>query len=377
MNTETEMWAPAEVFPPGEFLSDALENLGWTQTEFAKLIRRPTQLINEIIAGKRSITATTAKEIAEALGTSPEYWLNLESAYQLSKAPEASPEISREALLRKRFPVREMRKRGWIPETDSLDEVERHLLGFFGIPDIGAPLEFAHAARRNYEQSLTELQWSWIYRVKQLATALQAPRYSEGRLREALPDMERLMIDPQEIRHLPRLLNEAGVRFVIVEPIPGSKIHGVCFWLDEHAPVIGLTLKGDYIDRVWFNVRHEIEHVLRGDGKDGAPIVDDFEEDSDNAGDAAEIAANAAAAEFCVPQKLMRSFIIRHAPMFSTKSFIGFSRIVKRHPGIVAGQLQHSIQRPELFRKYQTRVRAILIQTALTDGYGQSAPASL
>src|ERR1700676_590007 len=76
---------PAEVFPPGEFLADELEARGWTHMEFAEIIRRPTKLVNEIIAGKKSITPETARELAAALGTTPQYWLTLEYAYQLSK----------------------------------------------------------------------------------------------------------------------------------------------------------------------------------------------------------------------------------------------------------------------------------------------------
>ena len=53
---------PAEVFPPGEFLADELEARSWTQVEFAELIRRPTKLVNEIIAGKKVITPETARE---------------------------------------------------------------------------------------------------------------------------------------------------------------------------------------------------------------------------------------------------------------------------------------------------------------------------
>ena len=52
---------PAEVFPPGEFLRGELEARGWTQTEFAEIISRPTRLVNEIIAGKRGITPDTAR----------------------------------------------------------------------------------------------------------------------------------------------------------------------------------------------------------------------------------------------------------------------------------------------------------------------------
>ncbi len=71
---------PAEVFPPGEFIRDELEARGWTQEEFADILGRPLQTVNQIINGKKEITAETARAIAEAFGTSAELWLNLQSA---------------------------------------------------------------------------------------------------------------------------------------------------------------------------------------------------------------------------------------------------------------------------------------------------------
>lgn len=367
----------AEVFPPGEFLSDELEARGWTQTEFAEIIGRPTRVVNEIIAAKRGITPETARDFAAALGTSAQLWMNLETAYQLSKVPPREERVTREAKLRERFPVREMIKRGWIKATKSADELEGAILSYFNLPSIDAPITFPHAARRNYENALGEIQYAWLFRVRQLATALRVPKYSADNLREAIPEIERLMTEPEEIRHVPRIFAEAGVRLVIVEPIPGSKIQGVCFWLDSNtSPVIGLSLKGDFIDKFWFNLWHEITHVLRGDGKDGSMIIDDFDEVSALEDDC-ERAANAAAADHCVPARQMKDFILRHTPMFSEKSMVGFARLMKRHPGIVAGQIQRATDRYDLFKKHQPRVRQIIIQSAVTDGYGRNGPSDL
>src|SRR3546814_3007260 len=55
----------AEIFPPGEFLKDELEARGWSQTELAEIIGRPTRLINEIIAGKRTITPRSEEHTSE------------------------------------------------------------------------------------------------------------------------------------------------------------------------------------------------------------------------------------------------------------------------------------------------------------------------
>ena len=366
---------PAEVFPPGEFLADELRERGWTQSEFAEIVRRPIKTVNEIIAGKKSITPETAREFAAALGTTPQYWLNLESAYQLWKsAPSAEEEIiARAAKLRERFPVREMIKRGWIASSENFEIVEGQVFKLYGIKGIDQEPQIAYAARRNANEEYAAFQEAWLFRVKQIAESIPAPKYSEKGLREALHSMELLLTEPEEIRHVPGILLKYGVRLIVVEPIPGSRFDGVCFWINKGvSPVIGLTLKGDFIDRFWFNLRHEIEHALRGDGRERV-IIDDFDDDR-HSDDPSEVAADSAAAEFCVPQDMLKDFILRHEPIYSTQNFIGFSRLVKRHPGIVAGQLQHKIERPELFKKYQSRVRKIITATALTDGYGKELP---
>lgn len=364
---------PVEVFPPGEFLDDELAARGWTQTEFAEIIGRPTRVVNEVIAGRRRITPETARDIAAALGTSAELWMNLESAYQLSKVPprdERDERVAREAALRERFPVREMIKRGWIDSGKHIDELEEAVLGHFQLSNIDDEIQFPHALRRNRGKDLSALQYAWLFRVRQLANALRVPDYSVQKLREALPQLESLMTEPEEIRHIPRILAEAGVRLVVVEPIPGSNIQGVCFWLgDATSPVIGLSLKGDQIDKFWFNLWHEIEHVLSGDGKDG--VIIDFDEATPE--DQCERVANEAAAERCVPEEALIDFISRHNPIFAEKNMIGFSRMVRRHPGIVAGQIQVRTGRWDLFRKHQVRVRQFIVQAALTDGYGRTA----
>ena len=366
---------PAEVFPPGEFIRDELEARGWTQTEFAEIIGRPKRTVNELITGKRGITPETARELAAALGPSAQFWMNLDAAYQLSKVAPVTDRIAREAALRERFPIREMTKRGWIRSSGSYEEVERCVLEYFELQSIGDQVHFPHAARRDYEDDLTGMQWAWLFRVRQLAIALKVTNYSEHKLRAATPDLERLMCDPEEIRHVPRVLSECGVRLVIVEPIPGSKIQGVCFWADRNSPVIGLSLKGDQIDRFWFDLWHEIEHVLRGDGKD-APVLDDFDDPPADETES-EKAANEAAANHCVPTNEMKNFILRHSPLFSERNLIGFSRLMKRHPGIIAGQIQKRTGRWDLFKGYQAKIRHILTQVALTDGYGRSVAADL
>ena len=72
---------------PGEVLQEEfLVPLGLTQVELAKRLEIPMQRVNEIVRGKRGITAETAWLLSQFFGTSPEFWTNLQTAYDLAKA---------------------------------------------------------------------------------------------------------------------------------------------------------------------------------------------------------------------------------------------------------------------------------------------------
>lgn len=72
---------------PGEvLLIEFLNALGMTQVEFSAHLGIPIQRVNEIIKGKRGVTPETAWLFSQALGTSPEFWLNLQSAHDLAKS---------------------------------------------------------------------------------------------------------------------------------------------------------------------------------------------------------------------------------------------------------------------------------------------------
>lgn len=69
---------------PGEILlEEFLVPMNVSQVAFAAHIGVPTQRVNEIVRGKRGVTPETAWLLAEALGTSPEFWLNLQTNYDL------------------------------------------------------------------------------------------------------------------------------------------------------------------------------------------------------------------------------------------------------------------------------------------------------
>jgi addiction module HigA family antidote len=72
---------------PGEILKeDFLEPMGWSQAKLAELAKVPAMRISKIIRGRRGISADTALGLAEALNTTPEFWLNLQQRFDLETA---------------------------------------------------------------------------------------------------------------------------------------------------------------------------------------------------------------------------------------------------------------------------------------------------
>ncbi len=86
MVTKTDAYPDVAIYP-GEFLAEEIEARGISQKELAKRMQRPLNAINEIVNGKKAITAETALQLEEVMPDIPaRFWLNLEIDYQLTRA---------------------------------------------------------------------------------------------------------------------------------------------------------------------------------------------------------------------------------------------------------------------------------------------------
>src|SRR6266478_1052444 len=72
--------------PPGEHLSEELKELGMSAAELARQLDVPTNRVTEILNGRRAITGDTALRLAHFFGTTAEFWLNLQSLFELRVA---------------------------------------------------------------------------------------------------------------------------------------------------------------------------------------------------------------------------------------------------------------------------------------------------
>lgn len=370
---------PTRYRTPGQLITELLEARGWTQRLLAIILGVDESGLNKIIAGKRALDAPLALSIASVLGIPAERLLDLQKSYDLATAritERPDPKRATRAILFGDLPVSEMIKRRWLAADDVRDTeaVERELIKFFGVGSLDEIEILPHAAKKtNVSTAATPAQLAWLYRVRQLADEMLVARYSTSGLKAAVQELSKLRVSPDAARKVPRILTQSGVRFVIVEALASTKIDGVCLWLDDKSPVIGMSTRFDRIDNFWFVLRHELEHVLQGHGRTVAILDTELERDRSEVAEEEQM-ADTAAAEFCVPQAALQRFIARKAPYFAERDILGFAATLGIHPGLVAGQLQRKIGRYDLFRNHLVKIRAIVAPGALVDGWGDVAP---
>lgn len=363
---------------PGQLIAALLEDRGWTKRVLATVLEVEETGVSKIIAAKKSVTPEMAILLEEVFGVSAQRFLALQRDFDLAKARiviRPNPARAKRAQLFADLPIAEMAKRGWLNVEDVRDvsAVEHAVTKFFGTQNLDEIDVLPHAAKKtDMGCNVTPAQLTWLYRVKQIASNMLAPAYSETKTRANISKLKMLLSAPEEARHVPKVLLECGIRLVIVEGLKGSKIDGVCFWLDRNSPVIGMSMRFDRMDNFWFVLRHELEHVLNRHGE-SVPMFD-IDMGAEEAIAEEEKISNAAAAEFCVPQAKIDSFIARKAPLFPERDFLGLVKILGVHPSLVAGQLQFKTKRWDLFRGHIAAIRHCVLPSAVVDGWGDVAP---
>lgn len=359
-----------EPFPPGEYIQDAMDERGWTQEDLADVMGVTRQHINRLLGGVTGVTPETAIALGKAFNTSAELWMNLQTSYELSLAKAEDREIEQRSWLYSRFPVREMQKRNWISKTKDAASIEADLCKFFNIADIKDTPQVPVAARKGTTYSGDSLAHvAWYFKVRSLSEHVSASAYQESNIDSIALDLRRLAGYSQELRRVPRLLADAGIKLVLVEHLSKTRLDGVATWVDGQ-PVIGLSLRYDRLDNFWFNLMHEIMHIKH---KHETTVDIDVTSATNDEIELPEMeqVANREAAEILIPNASLESFALRYGPHFSHRNVSQFAGSQGVHPGIVVGQLQHRKLLPpsHLNKLKAAKCREYIIGQGITSGW--------
>ena len=352
MGTGTNTYQPDYAVPPGYLLEEYLEARGFSQAEFARRCGRSPKLISEILASKAPIEPRTAIEFERVLGLDASIWLGMESDYRLYVAREAEASAqAAESAWAKAFPVKELAKRGHIPEVASRADAVASLLSFFNVASVGAWNSRHLTEKAAYRHSPSfdsrpEALATWLRLGELEAEKQDCAEYSPKLFRQALLKIRLSTVQGPGAVLLaaPRLCNGAGVALALVEPLPGTALSGAAWWPSPQRPVIELSLRHRTDDHLWFSFFHEAAHILLHpkrqifvEGNSGRSA--DRRPDTRGPHQGKEEEANEWAADFLVPLRAWRHFVAGFRG--SRAEVCQFAESQAIAPGIVVGRLQH------------------------------------
>lgn len=333
---------PARVVTPGRILKRELEARGWTQKDLADIMGRPVQTINEIVGGSKQITPQTALQLSQAFGTSPQYWINLETNYQLHLATKSNlkQDIARKSRLYDFAPIAELIKKQWIKSKNSIDELEQEVCNFFNISSLDeTPHQSVNFRCAEHREPIKISRRAWVQRVENLANKQIVADFDRKKLEDIIPKILTCAEQIESIVQIPQLLANAGIHFVIVPHLKRTYLDGAAFYLNDK-PVIALTLRYDRIDSFWFTLGHELAHIVlehEGAYLDNLDDLEDSEEEKE---------ANQKAADWLIEPSALHHFVSTTEKHFSRKNIELFAKTQNRHPGIVLGRLHYEKRVP-------------------------------
>lgn len=335
---------PAQVFPPGYFIKDQLEQRQWSQNELAEVLSITPRHLSQVMNGESPLNYDLAIQLGQVFDTSPQLWSNLYLSYALwnEHAEEEVSETEVKAGIYERMPIRDMVKKGWLKEPKNLRDLEQQVAKFWGKDD--ADLSFidtdyspclnrSTASKAN--QYNTSYALTWYRKASLCAEKYEVPTYNKKKLESLSDNLYSYTAKTDSIKTFLSKLNECGVKFLVLPHLEKTYLDGAAFKQDSN-PVVVYTARYKRIDSFWFTLAHEIAHVLLHLDKQRPIILDNLDEGSANE---MEQEANDLAGKKLRHPEIAKHF--RNAGLAHPKRIEACAQVFGIHPSIVAGKLAH------------------------------------
>lgn len=322
---------PLENPTPIEAIKFRMEQEGLTQRHLIPYIGSLPK-VSEVLSGKRKLSLNMVRKLSRRLGISADILI-------------ATPvdDIHENNIDWSKFPLSEMRKRGFFKTEESLPELkeyaEERVKGFLNSISGGMDLRpimlkiAAHYRGNDKEVNKFSL-WAWQARILQLAeqSPINTP-YKKGTVDEKfMKDLSQLSWSDNGPIIAKEFLNKFGIHLIIEPHFKETYLDGAVCIDSNGNPIVALTLRHDRLDNFWFSLMHELAHIaLHLDGNiewflDDLDVFnqDPQEEEADN----------------CARSSLISKQQWDSESLNSVSDILDFSNELKIHPSIVIGRLR-------------------------------------
>ena len=321
-------------FHPGYYIKEIVEDSGLTQEDFAKRLDTTPKNLSLLIRGEQSLSIDIAMKLSRMIGTSVSYWLNLQNAYDALIAEfKSKEELAQERVIFSFLDYKYFREHFGLPDLPrKIHEQIVYVRNFLNVSTLTVLKKRDMAV--NFRSATGELAEANIIKANimvQIATNIalktEASKFNKTLFEEAVRYALTLTKNHSTFYPLIReAFAKAGVIFVILPNISGSKINGATKKVGNNIMLM-VNDRRLNSDTFWFTLFHEIGHIMNGD------YGISFDAES---GEQEEI-ADKYAENMLIPYELYRKFIEENR--FDVQSISIFAKKIDRDPGIVLGRL--------------------------------------
>ncbi len=227
-------------------------------------------------------------------------------------------------------------KRGWINKAESTDDLENEYCRFFPRPSIDSVPAICHAVeiisrsrtRRSGDSGLG-------HAGKTVAEEQSISKFNVESSTIILDVLLSLTKEEGLVENVPDVLINHGIHFIYVPHLPKTFLDGAALWTDKN-PIVALSLRYDRIDAFWFTVLHEFAHIFLNHEQ---LHIDRLFDHDQGTPDIVEQQTNEQVIDWLFPENKLDNFIELNKPRYSRNRILEFAEQLKRHPGIIVGQL--------------------------------------
>lgn len=270
---------PVQATHPGVLIKDELDatpNLN--QRTLANELGVQPSFLNEIIKGKRPVTADLAILLEKILGISADYWMKFQSQYEIDKARVKQKNIKKVrnielwSIIKEYVPVRYFKKHNYL--CDELESDIKTIKNIYNVESIDSLVSSFSKEKFAYYRKSEKLKideknmFAWSSLAEFEAKRQKTNTFNFDNINQLCLNLNNIFYENSgTIERVKSTLNQFGIKMLLIDKLEKTPIDGFSFWSEKN-PVIALTLRYKRIDNFAFTIMHEIGHIdlhLRND----------------------------------------------------------------------------------------------------------------
>jgi HTH-type transcriptional regulator/antitoxin HigA len=337
---------PFEATHPGVLIKDELEFRDTIkQKDLAQLLGVKPSFLNEIIKGKRPITADLAIVLEKILEIPADYWMKFQSQYEIDCARIKEKNINKIKLIelwniiKEYVPVHYFKKQGYL--TESLEENINRIKLIYAITTIDelitifATNKFAFYKKSEKLKIDDKNMIAWNSLAEYEARNQFINTFNFDNIEPLTQNLNAVFYENNNtLSTVKKVLNQYGIKFVTIEKLDKTPVDGYSFW-SENNPAIAVTLRHSRVDNLAFTVMHEIGHIaLHLKNNKEQKFLDLTHKEVNNY----ELEANDFAQKKLISENCWDDIIQNHIPLNDEK-IVQIAQKYTIHPAIILGRV--------------------------------------